>query len=55
MADAPPASPAAKPSAAAVTMKIQLDKASREELVEFIKKQNQHIKTMETKSAGINF
>ncbi len=36
----------------ATTAKIQLEKASRDELVDFIKKQNQHIKTMETKSAG---
>jgi hypothetical protein len=40
---------AKKPATAA---KIQLENASRDELVDFIKKQNQHIKTMETKSAG---
>lgn len=45
--DAPPATPESSKT------KISLDKATREELVEFVKKQNVHTKKLETKYAEL--
>jgi len=53
MADRDPkdAQPPATPDASKT--KISLDRASREELVEFVKKQNVHTKKLETKYAEL--